>query len=151
MARGRRTPSNIQKLQGTYRDRERLNNEMQPPVIKDSVEPPSKLVNDFANDEWLRITKVLSALNMLAETDLSLLLSYCNECGAYYEAMEYIKDNGFYQETKANGKIISSAYTIANRSLANMIKLSDKFGFNPAARTKIEMPEQKDDDPFDNL
>lgn len=151
MAQGKRTPTKIKKLQGTYEKCKSLNNEMQPPTISEGVEPPSKLVNDFANDEWLRITKVLSSLNMLVETDLSLLLSYCNECGAYYESMEYIKKNGFYQETKANGKIISSAYTIANRSLANMIKLSDKFGFNPAARTKIEMPEQKSDDPFDNL
>jgi len=149
--RGKKTPSAIQKLQGTYRERERLENEMTPEKIEGDVSAPGKLVNDYSNEEWLRQTKVLTNLGMLTETDLSLLLAYCNECGTYYEAMDDIKENGYYQFTKANGKIISSAYTVANRSLANMIKLSDKFGFNPAARTKIEMPKQSNDDPFENL
>ena len=150
MARGKKTPSAIQKLQGTYRERERLDNEMAPPKISEEVEAPGKLVNKFAQEEWLRQTKVLSGLSMLVATDLSLLLSYCNECGTYYEAMDDIREKGFY-EYKANSRMVSSAYTIANRSLANMIKLSDKFGFNPAARTKIEMPQQDNDDPFENL
>lgn len=149
--RGKKTPSAIKKIKGTYRDREAMDNEMQPPKLESDTNAPGELVNEFATDEWLRQTKVLSGLGMLTETDLSLLLSYCNECGTYYEAMQQIKENGYYQETKANGRIISSSYTIANRALANMIKLSDKFGFNPAARTKIEMPKQKSNDPFDNL
>jgi len=150
MAQGKRTPTAIKKLQGTFEQCKSIENEMSPPKLEEA-EAPGKLVNTFANEEWLRQTKVLSNLGMLTETDLSLLLAYCNECGTYYEAMNNIKENGYYQDSKANGKIISSAYTIANRALANMIKLADKFGFNPAARTKIEMPKQGSDDPFDNL
>lgn len=151
MARGKRTPSAIQKIQGTYRERERNKNEMSPPTIEVPTEAPGELVNELAINEWNRQTKVLNSLGMLAETDLSLLLSYCNEAGTYFEAMADIKENGFYQMTKANGKIISSAYTIANRALANMIKLADKFGFNPAARTKIEQPGKVENDPFEDL
>ena len=33
--------------------------------------------------------------------------------------------------------------SIGNSALTSAIKLSDKFGFNPAARTKIEMPVKK--------
>ena len=53
--------------------------------------------------------------------------------------------------SKANGEIISNYLKIGNTALSNAIKLSDKFGFNPAARTKIEMPKPKEKSGFDEL
>ena len=151
MARGRRTPSAVQKLQGNYRERERLENEMELPNIDaENINLPSGLVNDLATKEWLKQTRILSELGMLAETDTSLLLSYCNEMGTYFQCMEKVKEEGMVI-VRGSSEFISPHLKIGNTALANAIKLSDKFGFNPAARTKIEMPKKKSGDPFDNL
>lgn len=149
MARGKRTPTKIKKITGTYRKDEALDNELVVPHIKE-VELPSALINDYANCEWLKVTGILSELDMLAETDTSILLAYCNEIGKYFSCVDLLKSgltvlapSGYEQQRAEVG--------IANTSLANAIKLADKFGFNPAARTKIEMPKKKDTDGFDDL
>ena len=152
MAQGRRTPTRIKELQGTREKSREPKNEMTPPTIAASdLETPNGLVNDYAVNEWNKQTRVLNELGMLHETDLSLLLAYCNESGIYFQAMDDIKESGFYAYSKQNGKIVDASYSAANRALANMIKIADKFGFNPASRSKIEAPIKGNDDPFDDL
>jgi P27 family predicted phage terminase small subunit len=151
MARGKRTPSAIKKLNGTFREREAVNNEMNVPMLDhEAIETPAGLVNNFATTEWLKVTKILSSLEMLAETDTSLLLAYCNEMGKYFEANEHLKENGMTIITKS-GEKISPLVVISNSALQNAIKIADKFGFNPASRTKIETPVKKTNDFFDDL
>ena len=62
------------------------------------------------------------------------------------DSMDKVKNEGYITLSPANGEIISNYLKIGNTALANAIKLSDKFGFNPAARTKIEMPNKKEND-----
>ena len=143
-------PTAKKKLEGTYRADRAPKNEMQPPEVV-NLEKPSALINKFAESEWLKVTNTLSGLGMLIETDTSLLLAYCNEMGLYFECIEKTKENGLTQETKSNGEIISNFIRIGNTALANAIKLSDKFGFNPAARTKIEMPKQTEKNGLDKF
>ena len=138
---GAKKPTALKKLEGTYRKDRAPKNEMQPPEINE-LEKPTALINDFAETEWYKQTRILNELNMLIETDTSLLLAYCNEIGTYFECIKKVKSRGMEQNSNANGKIISNFMKIGNTALANAIKLSDKFGFNPAARTKIEMPEK---------
>lgn len=145
-----RKPTKIKKLEGTYRNDRAPKNEMQPPHVKD-IETPTSLINKFAESEWLKVTNTLSGLGMLVETDTSLLLAYCNEIGVYFDCMCKVKECGYTQESKANGEVISSFMKVGNTALSNAIKLSDKFGFNPAARTKIEQPIKQDKDPFDEI
>jgi len=143
-------PSQLKKLQGTYRADRHPVNEMQPPEVKD-IETPIGLSNEFAVSEWMKQTKILSNLGMLIETDTSLLLAYCNEMGKYFECQEVIKSEGLIFTTPNGHLMPRPEASEGNKALANAIKLSDKFGFNPAARTKIEMPSQKPKDPFANL
>lgn len=150
MARGKKTPTKVKKLQGTYKPSESLENEMEVPKVKEIDLPPA-LSNEFAESEWLKVTGVLSNLDMLADTDTSILLSYCNEMGKYFAHCEVIKKYGYTFETP-NGFIQARPEVkMANDALSFAIKLSDKFGFNPAARTKIEMPTKKKGDIFDDL
>jgi P27 family predicted phage terminase small subunit len=143
-------PTRIKELQGTLKPSRQLKNEMQPPEVE-SIETPKGLCNQFAVDEWMKQTGILATLGMLIETDTSLLLAYCNEMGKYFECQEIIKEEGLTFHTP-NGHIMPRPEASeGNKALANAIKLSDKFGFNPAARTKIEMPEKKPVDPFAEL
>jgi len=150
MARGKRTPTKIKELQGTREKSRELDNEMEVPKIKE-VETPATLSNEYAEAEWLKVTGILSSLDMLADTDTSILLMYCNEVGNYFkynnilieEGETFLTPNGFHQ---ARPEV-----KMRNDAAASAIKLSDKFGFNPAARTKIEMPTKKKGDIFDDL
>lgn len=151
MAKGKKKTTHQKKLDGTYQPyRELGDKEMQVPVVSD-IELPTSLKNDFATAEWLKVTNILSSIGMLAETDTSILLSYCNEMGTYFAHCETLKNNGYTFETP-NGFIQARPEVkMANDALSFAIKLSDKFGFNPAARTKIEMPTKKKGDIFDEL
>jgi len=143
-------PTKIKKLQGTLKPSRERNNEMMPPEVE-ADEVPTALANKYAETEWLKQTKILSNLNMLHETDTSILLAYCNEMGKYFECIDVIKEGGLTFNTP-NGHIMPRPEASeGNKALANAIKISNMFGFNPAARTKIEMPEKKAKDPFSEL
>ena len=143
-------PTKIKELQGTLEKSRMLKNEMQPPEVKE-IEIPKGLANQFAVEEWMKQTGILSKMGMLIETDTSILLAYCNEIGKYFECQEIIKDEGLIFTTPNGHLMPRPEASEGNKALANAIKLSDKFGFNPAARTKIEMPVQKPKDPFAEL
>ena len=141
-------PTKIKKLEGTYRKDRVAKNEMMPEVLNE-VGKPKGLINNYSDEIWLKVTRELSSLNMLHSVDQEMLMAYCNEMGIYFDCCEKTKAVGSYtEENKANGKIISNFMKVGNTALNNAIKLSDKFGFNPAARTKIEMPQQKPNDPL---
>jgi P27 family predicted phage terminase small subunit len=147
--RGKRTPTKIKELKGTFRQNESVKNEMQPPEATNEL--TVGLINNYATDEWLKVTRILSNLGMLAETDTSVLLAYCNEIGTYFQCCDILKSGGFTFATPNGFEQQRPEVLIGNKSLQNAIKLSDKFGFNPAARTKIEAPTKQDKDPFDEL
>ncbi len=147
--RGKRTPTAIKKVKGTFQECRSPKNEMQPP--KASNELAVGLINDYANDEWLKVTRILSNLGMLVETDTSVLLAYCNEIGTYFQCCDILKKGGFTFATPNGFEQQRPEVLIGNKALQNAIKLSDKFGFNPAARTKIEAPAKQDKDPFDEI
>lgn len=149
MARGKRTPTKIKELKGTFRKSESVSNEMQPPEASNEIN--IGLINNYANDEWLKVTRILSNLGMLVETDTSVLLAYCNEIGTYFACIDILKKGGFTFATPNGFEQQRPEVLIANKALANAIKLSDKFGFNPAARTKIEAPTKQEKDPFDEI
>lgn len=150
MAQGKRTPTKVKELNGTLDSRFTLKNEMQVPNAKVS-KTPEGLVNSYAQNEWLKVTGVLSGIGMLAETDTSLLMAYCNEMGIYFDCMNHIKKSGYTTESKSNGEILSNYIKVGNQALQNAIKIGDKFGFNPAARTKISMGKKDESDIFDEL
>ena len=149
MARGKKNPTKIKKLQGTFKPSESLDNEMTPEVVSELSH--EGLINEFADKIWLKLNRNLAAIGMLNEIDQEMLMAYCNEMGVYFHSMDVVKKTGFVTMSPANGEIISSFMKIGNTALNNAIKLSDKFGFNPAARTKIEMPAKKKGDIFDEL
>jgi P27 family predicted phage terminase small subunit len=147
--RGKRTPTKIKELKGTFRKGESVSSEMQPPEA--SNELTIGLINDYANDEWLKVTRILSTLGMLVETDTSVLLAYCNEIGTYFQCCDILKKGGFTFATPNGFEQQRPEVLIGNKALQNAIKLSDKFGFNPAARTKIEAPVKQDKDEFNDI
>ena len=139
-------PTKIKQLTGTARKDRLPKNEMQPPLLEDTS-IPTVLTNKFSRIEWAKQTKILNELGMLTDTDTSLLIAYCIEVGNYFTLKERVGDSITFNTPNGHIMVLPEV-TEANKSLQNMIKLSSLFGFNPAARTKIEMPTKK---PSDNI
>jgi len=139
-------PTKIKQLTGTARKDRLPKNEMQPPLLEDTT-TPTVLTNKFARIEWEKQTKILNELGMLVDTDTSLLIAYCIEVGNYFTLKERVGDSITFNTPNGHEMVLPEV-TEANKSLQNMIKLSSLFGFNPVARTKIEMPTKK---PSDNI
>ncbi len=99
MARGRRTPTAIKKLQGT--------------------DQPCRLID--------------------------------NEMGKYFDCIEIIKTKGYTCVSDKGAEYQRPEVGIANMALKNAMSIADKFGFNPASRTKISVPKKDTGDAFDKL
>ena len=141
---GAKTTKN-KKLEGTYRADRAPKNEVIPKEV-DELDINGQLVNEFADKIWMKLNRNLSDMGMLNEIDQESLMAYCNQMGIYFDCMEKVKQEGYTTISPANGEIISNYMKIGNDALKIAMSLSDKFGFNPAARTKIEMPIKKPKD-----
>ena len=141
--RGKKTPTAIKKKQGTV---EKSREPKNPVTVKAvaTLKPPEKLINRYAANEFKRVTKALSDLDILYEHSSTILLMYCNSVGLYFMAMAEIKKLGYHQLSPSNGKIISVHYKVANESLEKALKIGGKFGLTPADLDKLEARNPKD-------
>ena len=125
------------ELAGTFHKSREKNNPIAE-VLKEST-VPAELINEYAVGEWERVTKFLLSNNSLVETDTSLLLAYCNEMGTYYECSKILKKGGLTQKAPSGYVQQRAEVAIKTKALDFAIKIADKFGFNPLARTKIDV------------
>ena len=138
-------PPDIKKLQGTYEKSREPDNPVEFPLatIKDE---PGELINDYAKNEWSRVTGELNAIGLLQTIGTSLVIAYCNEMGIYFQATDELREK-MVSTAQSGNQFISPYSTIANRSLTAALKIAQQFGFTPASAGKIEMP--KKDGGFD--
>lgn len=102
-----------------------------------------------ARSEWRRISAELVKLGLLTQVDRAALAAYCSAYGRWIEAEGYIKTDGL-TITTPNGFMIPSPYVgIANKAVEQMGKFAAQFGFTPASRSRISLPKEKDEDPFE--
>lgn len=153
MARHKK-PIELKKLHGTYR-KDRDSGAMSADPVS-SLECP-ELLKDEARGEWDRITRQLSANNMLYDVDYPLLVSYCQKIGEYYNCVKSVQEGGYFFEIKdSKGQIKSitknPAVAIGNEALKIAIGLAAQFGVSPAARAKIKINKKvEEEDPFEKL
>ncbi len=84
--------------------------------------------------------------------DLALVESFCVEKMKYDRATEFLETSGLKKPgdmldstNKGNTKMVSLYIKIQDQALANMIKISSRFGFDPVSRTSIGASEVKND------
>lgn len=139
-------PTALKKLQGNPGKR-RL------PVAEPTPAPalptcPSH-VRGKARSEWRRISVELVKLGLLTQVDRAALAAYCSAYGRWIEAEGFIKVEGL-TITTPNGFVIPSPYVgIANKAIEQMGKFASQFGFTPASRSRISLPKEAAEDPFE--
>lgn len=113
-----------------------------------------------AKAEWKRVVKELESLDLLRSVDSSALASYCQSFARWQSAEEIVDAEGqTVQEPITNkaGDVVGfktkrhPATIIAKDERAAMHRAASLFGFDPASRSRISLPEVPQQDPFEQF
>jgi P27 family predicted phage terminase small subunit len=99
--------------------------------------PPDHL-SDEAKAEWGRISGALTALQMLSTLDRAALAAYCQVYGRWEQAERALAASKALTITAGNGRAIQNPLvSIANKAMAEMVRIAAEFGMTPSARTRL--------------
>lgn len=136
-------PTELKVLQGTYRpDRARGEVFPDPPP---SLDPPAFL-NGSAKDKWREFAPMLERNGLLTECDLDTLAVYCQTWARYVEAERQLSIDGATTTARSGYQQVSAWVTIAKNARADLLKLGDRLGLNPASRGRISIDQRDDGD-----
>lgn len=102
-----------------------------------SIPHPPDYLSDEAKKCWHRLTKVLKDAGLIERADADALSMYCKSYDRWLEAEENIKKFGMVTESKNGFPIVSPFVSVADKSMATMIRLLTEFGMTPASRSRI--------------
>lgn len=145
-----KTPTELLKLQGSWRAKKRDTKEPKAPKGT-----PETLLVDLTEREknvFDQTCKVLDSMGVLNKTDGTAISRYCKAIVRYNDICDFCEKNGdTYQQhaTDKNGETILKAVrrypesTIRNELENTLLRLEREFGLTPSARAGIEVQEQK--------
>jgi P27 family predicted phage terminase small subunit len=103
-----------------------------------------------AQREWYRLVGDLSKFDLITSLDRAALAAYCGAYALWAEATEAIQKFGTMVKSP-NGFPMQSPYiAIANRQAEIMMRIASEFGFTPASRSRISMPQHDEPTLFDD-
>lgn len=142
-------PSNLKVFKRPCRE---TPNEMQIPPMEGMPIAP-EYFDAEATKVWNTSVCRLMELDMLRDTDIPLLETYCLQCSMLAKSAKSLKKEGLtvMVTTKSGSYEIPSPHIkIYNTANTQIQKIAAHFGFSPSTRASISMPEKpKDEDnPF---
>ena len=149
MGRGRpKKPIEAHKYEGTYRD-DRHSGTLEGQVLSIAPRVPGSL-KDEGKKEWQRISKLLVRDNLLTDYDLKNLELYCMQFDIIYEANESIREKGVLMKGQ-NTTIKNPAWQILKESIEIVRKISEKYGFTPVDRAKVNVQKVEEVDELQDI
>ncbi len=128
----KRKPDNLLLLENTYRS-DRHGDKNKKLKVDSKIPDMPEWLDEYAEKEWKRITKVLLNANMLTEADESILSQYCILHGELERA---------YTEEDNEGEI-KRDFSASSHIQLRMCSL--ELGLTPSARSKIVVePDEPD-------
>jgi P27 family predicted phage terminase small subunit len=106
-------------------------------------------LTDSEQIEWKRITRELKAMGVLTSADADAVAVYCQVVVRYQAATKEIAERGLTVETPNGFPVINPALSIVNKCIQQMHRLLSEFGMTPAARSRINVPEARPIDPYE--
>ncbi len=147
MAKGKKTPTAIKKLQGSLNvTRDKAQEVAFKPV--DGIPSPPSYFGDIARREWFDLLPQLKAAKVLERVDLPQLRLYCYSIQVAEEAAEKLKDGLTDTITNKGGHSyeVPSPYLKAmNDAIGVVTRIASKFGFDPVARMKVAAPKKPEE------
>lgn len=126
--------------------------ENEPQFEKVSPDCPDWL-DDFSREEWNRLAPELERLGLLAQVDMAAFAAYCSNYSAWRQADEIIKESGLVVKTfttDKDGNVLLGtikkhpAVAIRSDAFEKMKAFLIEFGFTPASRSRVHIPERED-------
>ena len=145
MAGRPRKPTKLHILHGNPGKRPLPKGEPQPAL---GIPSRPEWLSPEAKREWRRVVPEPHRLGLLAKIDRALLASYCDCWGRYVEAVKDLRENGTTFTTDKGYQGPRPSVGIAQKALQQMMQLSARFGFTPADRAKLALPEPEVEDPL---
>lgn len=137
-------PSALKKLQGTYRADRATSLEATPAPAPLEVPP---YLSGLAADKWNELAPMLARNGLLTEGDTDTLAVYCQTWARYLEAEIRLETEGATTVARSGYQQVSAWVTIAKTCRADLMKLGDRLGLNPSARSRIHAsPAPTEDD-----
>lgn len=152
MAAPKPTPTALKLIKGN--PGKRALNKNEPKKITPVITTPGHM-DQLAKTVWKKTAKTLDQLGVLSDTDLQTLENYCETYARIRRLRAEIKGLGStaYQSVKPDGEVLWKAYPQVSQldsAERNFRSFAVELGLTPAARTKVQAKEQKDDnDPLE--
>jgi P27 family predicted phage terminase small subunit len=143
------TPTHLKLLRGNPSKRPlRPGREPQPAL---PAEPPAApgFLDGYALEEWNRLSGELYRLKLLTSLDLHTLAAYCDAYARWRTAKETVAamaerdpiTHGLIVKTQSGGAAPNPLVWIAAQASRDMLRFAAEFGFSPAARVRLVVPE----------
>lgn len=137
----------VKERQGTLRP-SRINNVA--PVVKSDIilSPPPSLDKD-AHGIWYAQSEALRQMGILSFGDSALLEAYCRYKLQYDKITKQLEDEDFIIQTN-DGKtdVINPLIKLQSEIFGHLLKLSQRFGFDPLSRSSINTTSSLPSDPL---
>lgn len=115
-----------------------------------SIKPPSDLTTN-AKKMWNFIINEMPE-ELFKTVDLGELKTYCIAFDLHAQAYAKIKEQGLLVKSPVQGVLVQNAYLpILNKQAEMMIKCASNLGLTPTARAKLQLPEKKEKNIFEDL
>lgn len=135
MTKGRKpTPLEVKRLLGNPGKR---------PLPAPGPRPPTKRprcpkhLEGEARREYRRLAKLLEGLGLVSELDRAALAAYATAWARWIEAEQALKAEGPVVKAPSGYPVQNPWLPVANRAIAQVVKLLAEFGLTPAARARL--------------
>jgi P27 family predicted phage terminase small subunit len=146
--RGRKPlPTQIKALRGN--PGKRALNHSEPKPDASSVPRAPRWLNEIGKQEWRRRAGELYRLGLLTRLDQTALAAYCDCYATWRAARDQIAAQGLTIFNAAGIPIKHPAVTVREKAVEQMKQYLSEFGMTPSSRSRIKLPDQKTDDPFE--
>ena len=134
-------PTQLRVLEGRVQHRALPPREPQPrigaPPCPRWLDPAARAEWSLIVDEWAR-----SAPKLLTRVDGGVLEAYCKARARWIQAEQDIDAD----LAKPRGRLDRSKVLIAAKYAAQVVVFGDRLGLSPAARTRISLPDEGEED-----
>jgi P27 family predicted phage terminase small subunit len=135
-------PIKLRLLEGNRGRRKIPGNIPTPPA--ELPDPPSHL-DDYALEEWHRVSDGLYVLGILCKIDRSALAAYCASYSRWRKAEEGLVEiakgpkskGGLIIRTISGNYIQNPLIGISNKAASDMVRYAAEFGMTPSARARL--------------
>ena len=123
------------------------------PNAPGSIPSCPDFLDEVAQDEWFRISEILSEMGLLSSADRAALAAYCTVYSRWVHAEEQVKKFGTIVKSPEKCFPMKSPYlTVADQAMETMRKFLVEFGLTPSSRSRLRGEAKKNaEDEFDTF